>query len=274
MSEEKEMSFLDHLEELRWHLIRSLIAVVVFVIIGVFANKFIFEKIIFALAEPDFITYRLLCQLSEATCIDKLGFTLQSTSTTGQFTMYIASLFIFGLICAFPYIFWEVWRFVRPGLYESEQKGTRGAVVFVSLLFLSGIAFGYFVLAPLSINFLANFQISPEIKNEFNIVSYVSTIVMLVLGCGIIFQLPVAIYFLSRIEVVTPKLLRQYRRHAIVVILLIAGLITPPDILSQVIISMPVLLLYEFGIFISAWVWKKKAKEEAEEAKNSAIQSI
>jgi sec-independent protein translocase protein TatC len=262
MSEEKEMSFLDHLEELRWHILRSLVAVVIFVIIGVFANQYIFTNIIFALAKPDFITYRLLCQLSEATCIDKLGFTLQSTSTTGQFTMYIASLFVFGLICAFPYIFWEVWRFIRPGLYESEQKGTRGAVFFVSVLFVMGISFGYFVLAPLSINFLANFQISPEIKNEFNIVSYVSTVVMLVLGCGIIFQLPVAIYFLSKIEVVTPKLLRTYRRHAIVVILLVAGIITPPDILSQIVISLPVLLLYEFGIFISAWVWKNKPKDD------------
>ncbi len=272
MSEEREMSFLDHLEELRWHLLRSLAAVIVFVFIGVFANKFIFENIIFALSKPDFITYRLLCKLSVATCIDKLGFTLQSTSTTGQFTMYIASLFVFGLICAFPYIIWEVWRFIRPGLYDKEQKGTQGAVVFISVLFMAGITFGYFVLAPLSINFLANFQISPEIKNEFNIVSYVSTVVMLILGCGIIFQLPVAIYFLSKVGIVTPKLLRQYRRHAVVVILLISGIITPPDIMSQIVISLPVLLLYELGIFISAWVWKIKKKED--EAESSEVQVI
>ena len=264
MSEEKEMSFLDHLEELRWHIIRSLLAISAFVVVGIFTNQFIFDKIIFALSKPDFITYRLLCKLSQATCIDKLGFTLQSTSTTGQFTMYISSLFVFGLICSFPYIVWEIWRFIKPGLYDAEQKGTRGAVFFVSILFMAGITFGYFVLAPLSINFLANFQISPEIKNEFNIVSYVSTVVMLVLGCGVIFQLPVAIYFLSKIGVVTPKLLRQYRRHAIVVILLIAGIITPPDIMSQIVISLPVLLLYEFGIFISAWVWKNKPKDDDE----------
>ncbi len=269
---EKEMSFLDHLEELRWHLLRSLAAVIVFVIIGIFANKFIFENIIFALSKPNFITYRLLCQLSEATCIDKLGFTLQSTSTTGQFTMYIASLFVFGLICAFPYIIWEVWRFIKPGLYDKEQKGTQGAVVFISVLFIAGITFGYFVLAPLSINFLANFQISPEIKNEFNIVSYVSTVVMLVLGCGIIFQLPVAIYFFSKVGLVTPKLLRQYRRHAVVVILLVSGIITPPDIMSQIVISLPVLLLYELGIFISAWVWKMKKRED--EAENNEVQVI
>jgi len=274
MSEEKEMSFLDHLEELRWHIIRSLGAVVVFMIVAVFINQYIFEHIIFAPSNPDFITYRLLCQLSEATCIKELPFEIQSRLMTGQFTMYIASLFVVGLICSFPYISWEIWRFVKPGLYENEKGATKGAVFFVSFLFIVGILFGYFILTPLAVNFLANFQISPTIKNEFDIVSYVSTVMMLVLGCGIIFQLPVAVFFLSKIGFITPQLMRTYRRHAIVVVLILAGIITPPDVLSQVIISLPVVLLYELSIFISAWVVKKQAKEEAEElAKDQLAQS-
>ena len=183
----------------------------------------------------------------------------------GQFTMHLTSSFIMGLIFAFPYVAWEIWRFIRPGLHSNERKYSRGAVFSISFLFFLGVSFGYFIMSPLAVYFLSSYQISDVISNEFDITSYVSTIATLVLGSGILFQLPVVIYFLSQIGMVTPKFLRQYRKHAIVIILVIAAIITPPDPLSQTLIGIPLLLLYEFSIFISGIVVKRKAKEEAEE---------
>lgn len=264
-SGEKEMSFLDHLEELRWHLIRAAASIFVFALIAFVSKDFVWHHLILGPSRPDFWSYRALCELgkaihSELLCIESLPFVIQSREMTGQFTMHITSSFIIGLICAFPYAFWEFWRFIGPGLYPKERNMTRGAVFFVSLLFISGILFGYFIVSPLSINFLANYQVSPTIVNEFDIKSYVSTISMLVLACGIMFQLPIVIYFLSEAGFVTPAIMKQYRRHAIVIILIISAILTPPEVISQILMSFPMLFLYEISIYISGVVLRNKRK--------------
>ncbi|MEJ2004334.1 MAG: twin-arginine translocase subunit TatC [Cyclobacteriaceae bacterium] len=264
------MSFLDHLEELRWHLVRSLIAILAVSILVFLAKDFVWDTIIFGPAQADFATWRLLCRVgemvkSEALCIDDIPFMIQSRKMTGQFTMHITSSFVIGLIVSFPYVFWEFWRFISPGLYSEERSLSRGAVFFVTLLFLMGVSFGYFVMAPLAVNFLANYQVSDLVRNEFDITSYVSTVSMLVLGSGILFQLPIVVYFLTKIGFVTPQLMRVYRKHAIVVILVLGALLTPPDPLSQVLIAIPLFGLYQFSIFISGRVLKRQAKKLKEE---------
>jgi sec-independent protein translocase protein TatC len=269
-SGEKEMSFLEHLEELRWHVIRSLAAVVIFMIGAFVMAPWVFENIIFAPARVDFPTFKWLCKLgdligSETLCVKDIPFKVQSRNMTGQFTMHLMSSFILGLIVAFPYVVWEVWRFIKPGLQVKERKYSRGAVAAVSFLFFSGVMFGYYIIAPWMVYFLANYSISDMIVNEFDITSYVSTVVMLVLGSGLLFQLPVVIYFLTKIGIVTPEFLRKYRKHSIVIILIVAAIVTPPDLLSQTLITIPLYLLFEISILISASVAKRKAREEAEE---------
>jgi sec-independent protein translocase protein TatC len=269
-NEEKEMSFLDHLEELRWHLIRSLIAVVVFTIIAFVSARWIFENVVFAPARPDFPTFKALCKLGDALgyeglCITDIPFKVQSRNMTGQFTMHIMASFIIGLMIAFPYVCWEVWRFVKPGLQVKERKYSRGAVAAVSVLFFSGVMFGFYVIAPWMVYFLANYSISDMVVNEFDITSYVSTVVLLVFGSGLLFQLPVVIYFLTKVGIVTPEFLRKYRKHSIIVILIVAAIVTPPDPMSQMIISIPLYLLFEISILISAGVARRQRKEEAEE---------
>lgn len=268
--EEKEMSFLDHLEELRWHLIRSLIAVIVFTIGAFLSAKWIFENIVFGPARTDFPTFKVLCKLGDFLgmkdlCITDIPFKVQSRNMTGQFTMHIMASFIMGFIIAFPYVAWEIWRFVKPGLQVKERRYSRGAVAAVSILFFFGVMFGYYVITPWMVYFLANYSISDMVVNEFDITSYVSTVVLLVFGSGLLFQLPVVIYFLTKIGIVTPQFLRKYRRHSIIIILIVAAIVTPPDPLSQMLITIPLYLLFEISILISASVAKRKAKEEAEE---------
>jgi sec-independent protein translocase protein TatC len=175
--------------------------------------------------------------------------------------MHLISSFVLGFIVAFPYIFWEIWRFVGPGLYPTERNVSRGAVFFVTLLFTIGVLFGYYVMSPLAINFLANYQVSASVVNEFDITSYVSTVTTLVLGSGILFQLPMVVFFLSKVGIVTPKLMKTYRRHAIIVILFLGAMLTPPDPLSQILVAMPLFGLYELSILISAAVERKRLKE-------------
>lgn len=268
---EKEMSFLDHLEELRWHLVRSAIAIVVFTIAAFVSVDFVFNQIIFAPSKPDFWTFKVLCSLAQLLgndtfCIDEIPFKLQSRQMTGQFMMHITSSFVIGIVMAFPYVFWEIWRFIKPGLHIKEKNFSRGAVFFVSLLFLLGVLFGYYVMSPIAIYFLANYQISDIISNEFDITSYVSTISTLVLGSGILFQLPVVVYFLTKVGLLTPEWMRKYRRHAIVVILILGAMITPPDPLSQLLIAGPLILLYEISILISGRVIRAKKKKELRDA--------
>ena len=264
--DETEMSFLDHLEELRWHIIRAFIAISVFTIAAFVSKEFVFGTLILGPSKVDFWTYQQLCYLAdliqvEALCIDQLPFIIQSRQMTGQFTMHIASSFAVGIIAAFPYAFWEIWRFISPGLYIKERKLARGAVFYVSLLFTIGVLFGYLILTPLSVNFLANYQLDPSILNEFDIVSYVSTVTTLVLACGLLFQLPMVVYFLTRAGLLTPDIMKTYRKHGIVVIFLLGAMLTPPDPFSQILIAIPLIGLYQFSITISNRTYKKISKE-------------
>jgi sec-independent protein translocase protein TatC len=269
-TEPGQMSFLEHLEELRWHIIRALVAIAVFMI-GAFAAKdFVWGTLILAPTKVDFWTSQQFCKIgllvgSDAFCMESMPFIIQSRKMTGQFTMHIYSSAVIGLIFAFPYVFWEIWRFIAPGLYENERHLSRGAVFFVSLLFIVGVLFGYFVVVPISVNFLGNYQVDPSILNEFDITSYVSILITLVLACGLLFQLPIVVYFLSKAGIITPTLLVNYRRHAIVVILIISALVTPPDPVTQLLVSFPLLLLYQVSISISKVVLRKKLRAEAEE---------
>jgi sec-independent protein translocase protein TatC len=265
--EGKEMSFLDHLEELRWHIIRAVGSIFVFAIIAFIYIEDIFRIVIMGPKSPDFWTYRMMCKLSEISgytdlCVTKLNFELQALGVSDQFTMALTSSAIIGLCFAFPYAFWELWRFIKPGLRSVEKDAARGAVFFVSLLFLLGLFFGYFIVSPLAINFLANYQITPEIKNQFDITSYIGILVTLSLGCALIFQMPMIAYVLSKVGVLTPKFMREYRKHAWIVILVVAGIITPsPDIYSQVLVAMPLALLYEVSILVSGRIEKARLKE-------------
>jgi sec-independent protein translocase protein TatC len=267
-SEGKEMSFLQHLEELRWHLIRSVGSIVIFAILAFIFHKEIFRYVILAPSYPDFWTYQFLCKLEHTLgfsglCIEKLDFTLRSRTVTEQFTMAMMVSLIIGLLFAFPYAFWEIWRFIKPGLKKQEMQASRGAVLWVTSLFLLGVFFGYYVVTPLAIQFLANFKVDESIVNQFDLSSFVGLEAMMALGCGLTFQLPVVAFVLSKIGFLTPSFMRSYRRHAFVVILIIAAIITPsPDVLSQLLVSAPLTLLYEISILISARVERQKAKED------------
>ena len=265
----KEMSFLDHLEELRGRIFKAMIPIVFFTIIAFVYMDKIFKYIIVAPAKPDFWTYRTLCLIGKkidellnvgnVICVDKIDFVLQSRTLTGQFTMYMTSAFVTGFIMAFPFVFWQLWKFIEPALNPAERKNAQGGIFFVSLLFFVGILFGYYIVSPLSINFLANFKIDESIMNQFDVTSYISMLLMMVLGCGIMFQLPVVVYILSKIGMMTPAFMRKYRRHAIVLILIIAAILTPsPDVLSQMLVGTPMILLYELSIFISAAIDRKR----------------
>ncbi len=267
-STDGEMTFLQHLEELRWHIIRALIAVVVGAIVAFMFKNIIFDKIILAPNNPDFITNSLLCRLAElvdapALCINQDPIELISIKMSGQFTTHINISLVAGLIMAFPYVFWEFWSFFRPALYEKERKYARGAVFMASLLFLTGILFGYFIITPLSINFLGTYRVSDIVANQINITSYISSITSVALSAGITFELPIVVFFLARIGVVTPEFMRKYRRHAIVLVLIVAAVITPPDVFSLILVSIPLVLLYEVSIFIAARVIRKRAEDDA-----------
>jgi sec-independent protein translocase protein TatC len=267
-SDGKEMSFVEHLEELRWHIIRSVSVVVFFMLISFVYLQDIYHYIILAPGRTDFWTYRMMCKLADIVnqpglCVDKLEFILQSREVGAQFMMAITYSAILGLILGFPYVFWEVWRFIKPGLKVNEQKAANGAVFFVSLLFFLGVFFGYYIVSPLAINFLVNFRIDPSIQNNFDIASYISLLATLTLACGLAFQLPVAIFVLTKIGIIGPDFLRTYRKYAVVLILIAAAIITPsPDITSQLLVAFPLYILYEISIFISAREVNRKLKED------------
>lgn len=273
-NEEKEMSFLDHLESLRWHLVRS-VAAILTIAIAAFLNKnLLFDVILFGPKKSDFITFRFFCKLSEklnslfpsmvekgAICIGQDMPKLQNFTMAGQFTTHITVSIIAGLVIAFPYVFWEVWRFIKPALRETEKKYTAGVVSFASSLFFIGVLFGYFLVVPLAVNFLLNYQVSAEVVNLPTLSNYISLVTMISLACGMVFELPLLVYFLSKLGLIGPEFLRKFRRHSIVVILIIAAIITPsPDIFSQLLVAFPLYFLYEISIFISAAVVKKNEK--------------
>ncbi len=260
------MSFLDHLEELRWHLIRSLLAILVFAVLAFLGKRFIFHDIILGPARSDFWTYRMFCKLGDilhvkSMCIQELPFIIQSRQMSGQFNMHLTSSFVIGLILAFPYAFWEFWRFVSPGLYEKEKGIAQWSIFYVSSLFFLGILFGYYILTPMSVNFLANYQLDPSIRNEFDIISYISTVTMLVLACGLIFQLPIIVYFLTKVGLINPTFMKKYRKHSIIVILLLAAIVTPPDVFTQMLVATPLVGLYEISILISKAVYNRNQRQ-------------
>jgi sec-independent protein translocase protein TatC len=263
----KEMSFLDHLEELRWLLVRSSIAIVVVAIGAFFFSDFIFNDVILAPKNPKFITYQWFCQLSKAIgvesfCVTELPFVIQNTDVEGQVSLLVWTCITVGFILAFPYILFEFWKFIKPALYEKEQKNAKSFIIISSLLFFIGVLFGYYVIVPMSINFFATFSVSPEIKNEFNIQSYISLIKTSVIACGLFFEMPIIMYFLTKLGLITPSFLKNTRRYAIVIILILAAIVTPPDVVSQIIVSIPLLILYEVSIIISSIVYKNKMQNE------------
>jgi sec-independent protein translocase protein TatC len=265
---ENEMSFLEHLEELRWHIIKSLISVLVVAIVAFIFKDILFNKILLAPKSPEFITNRLLCQLGQIVnvpklCINTVPMELISIKMAGQFSMHIMVSLVAGVVVAFPYIFYQFWRFIVPALYPKEKSVARGAVLVSSLLFMLGVGFGYFIISPLTIHFFSSYSVSDAVTNQINLVSFVSTISSMLLSSGVVFELPVLIYFLSKIGLVTPSFLKKYRKHALVIILLLAAIITPPDIFSQLLVSLPLYLLYEAGIIISRRIERKRKNQEA-----------
>lgn len=263
-----EMSFLDHLEELRWHLVRAVAAIFVFAI-AAFANKtFIFDHVIMAPRKSTFFTNRLLAQIGEQLGIDALKINtselkLISTELAGQFMAHLKISFVAGLIIACPYIIWEIWRFIRPALYDKERKHATGAVFYISLLFILGVMFGYFLIVPLTIHFLGTYLTSADVSNTIKLGSYMSTLTSVPLATGVVFQLPMFSLFLSKVGLLTPDFMRKYRKHAFIVLLLLSAIITPPDIISQVMVCLPLIILYEIGIIVSKRINKRREQEEA-----------
>jgi sec-independent protein translocase protein TatC len=265
-SAKDEMSFLDHLEELRWHLIRSVLAILIVATVAFIFKDFIFDVLLFGPKNKDFITYRWFCSISQTLgqgstfCIEELPFRIQSRTMAGQFSAHLWTSILAGFIVSFPYIIFEFWRFISPGLYEKERKNARGFIFIASILFFIGVLFGYYVVTPLSINFLGNYTVSSEIFNDFDLSSYIGLLRASVLASGIIFELPIIIYFLTRIGLITPQFLKKNRKISLVLVLSLSAIITPPDIASQIIVSIPILILYEVSIVIAKIVTRNQNK--------------
>lgn len=267
---EAEMSFLDHLEVMRWHLLRSILAVVIMALVAFVFKEIVFDKIILAPKEPHFPTNRWLCQLGEILgleriCINQNPFSLQTVKMAEQFSMHIIVSLVAGIVVAFPYVFFEIWRFIVPALYDKEKQTATGAVFYTSLLFILGVGFGYYIISPLSVNFLGNYKVSESVISAPTLRSYVQTITSVVLASGIVFQLPILIYFLSKVGLVTPDFLKRYRRHSIILIVTLSAIITPPDVFSQVLVALPLMVLYEIGIAISKRIMRQQEEAMAAE---------
>jgi sec-independent protein translocase protein TatC len=262
--QQKDMSFLEHLEELRRRLFWSVVSVIIGIIVVVIYHDFVIDQVIMGPRKPDFVTYRAFCHWSQTMgmgdqlCLDPPRLVLQSTTMSGNMNADIMVCVVSGIILAFPFIVWQLWGFIKPGLKDKETKSVRGVVFYVSLLFFTGVSFGYYLLAPLSIQFLGNYTFA-DVQNTPTLLSYLKLTTSLVFGTGLVFQLPVVVYFLSRIGIVTAAFLRKYRRHAFVVNLIVAAIITPPDVTSQILVSLPILLLYEVSILVAARAEKRTA---------------
>jgi sec-independent protein translocase protein TatC len=266
-TQQKEMSFLGHLEELRWHLVRSASAIFIFAIVFFIFSEQVYDHFLLAHLKSDFFTYQLFCDFfnlfgmeSDFCSVNFAEKKLQSIKVTSQLMNSIWSSFILGVIVSFPYLLWEIWRFVSPGLTPNEIKRSRGFIFIASLLFFIGVLFSFYVIAPISINFLYNYQITDAIENSFTLESHIGLVTNMLLGISILFELPVLIYFLTKIGLITPEFLKRYRKHALVVVLIVAAIITPPDVASQVIVAIPVLILYEVSITVSRRVIKNQEK--------------
>ena len=255
------MSFLDHLEELRWRLVRASIAIVVVAIAIWFCKEWIMENLFLSMKSSNFITYRLFCQYFSV-CIEDIPINPQSTEMMGQFSYALNMSIMGGIVLASPYVFYQLWAFIKPGLKEKEVQMAKGTVFYVTLLFFLGVLFGYFVIAPLTVQFFGTFQLNADIENNFTISSYMSIVLSTIFFTGLLFLIPVVIYFLAKLDVVTPMFLRKYRKHAIVAVLILAALITPPDIISQVIVAIPIMILYEISIILATRISKEKMRNQ------------
>lgn len=264
----KEMSFLEHLEVLRWMLIRSTVAVLIMATLTYFVSDYIFDVIIFGPTRPSFFTYRFFCDLShqigfaDSICVTEMPFIIQNTEMEGQVNIFVWMCIMVGFILSFPYILWEFWKFISPALYEKEKKNAKLFIFVSSLLFFLGVIFGYYVVIPMSVNFLATFKVSAVVINQFTLDSYMGMVKTSVLASGLFFELPIIIYFLTKLGIVNPTFLRKYRKIAIVIVLIVAAIVTPPDVVSQTIVAIPMLLIFEASVIISAIVYKNKLKNE------------
>ena len=261
------MSFLEHLEDLRWHLLRSIVAILIAALAAFLAKDFVFDVLLFGPKKTDFLTYRLLCQASnflgfdDSFCISELPFRIQSRTMAGQFSAHIWTSITLGFVVAFPYVIYQFWKFISPGLYSYERKTASGFISISSLLFFIGVLFGYYVVTPLSIRFLGTYTVSAEIFNDFDLNSYTALIRASVLASGLIFELPILVYFLTKIGLITPELMRKYRKISLIMVMFLSAVITPPDVASQIIVAIPVLILYELSIFISKRVIRNMNKK-------------
>lgn len=268
-SSEKELGFVDHLEALRWHLVRMAVVFFICSIVAYIYISEIFDHIILAPTHKDFLSYKALCKLGEwihinSLCLEDVKINFQNTELSGQFMMSFSSAFLFGFIISFPYLIWELWRFIKPALTPRELKNSNGIIFWVTILFLFGVAFGYYIITPYTVNFFAAYKLSNQFENIIKIDDYLDSFMSLVLGTGFVFELPVLVYFLSKIGLLTPDFMRTYRKYAVVIILVVAAVITPPDAVSQIIVTIPLWFLYEIGIVISGRVEKERKRKEKE----------
>jgi sec-independent protein translocase protein TatC len=268
-----EMSFLDHLEDLRWHLIRATSAIMIVATLAFIFSRAIFKLIIFAPTEMDFPTYKMLCKAAQfinvetTFCVDKLPMMIQNRTMAGQFSADVWTSIYAGFIIAFPYVIYQLWKFISPGMHEDERKYSRGFIIVCSFLFFLGVLFGYYIVTPLSINFLANYSISEVVDNQIDISSYIGLVRSAAIASGLVFELPIIIYFLTKIGLVTPEFLIKYRKYALVIVLILSAIITPPDIASQIIVAIPILILYQVSIYISKIVIRNQSRKVGNKAK-------
>lgn len=256
------MTFWDHLEELRWHILRSLTAIIIIAIVAFANRKVVFDLIILGPSTSEFITNKLLCIASdwlsiEALCIKNMKLQIINISMSGQFLTHMYISMVTGFILAFPYILWEIWRFIKPAMNENEKKYSTGGVIISSLLFFVGVLFSYFLIVPLTVNFLGTYQVSESVFNQISLSSYISTVVSVTFAVGVSFELPIVVYFLTKIGIITPTFLSKNRKYMYVILLIISAIITPPDMFSQILVVFPLIGLYEFSIAVSKRIYKK-----------------
>jgi len=263
---EKVMTFWDHLDELRWHIMRSLIAVVILAIVAFLNREIIFDHIILAPSTSDFITNQLLCKLGkllslDALCIEDMNLQIINIKMSGQFLTHMYISIVAGFILAFPYVLWEIWRFIKPAMKENEKKYSSGGVFISSLLFLMGILFSYFLIVPLTVNFLGTYHVSETVFNQISLSSYINTVVSVTFAVGLVFELPILVYFLTKIGILTPDFMKKNRKYMYVIMLIVSAIITPPDMFSQILVVLPLITLYEFSIGVSSRIYKKNLEE-------------
>jgi len=263
---EKVMTFWDHLDELRLHIVRSLIAVVVLAIVAFLNRHFIFDSVILAPSSSDFFTNRALCKVGEwlslnALCVEDMKLEIINIKMSGQFLTHMYISIVAGFIFAFPYVLWEIWRFVQPAMLENERKYSKGGLFVSTFLFLLGILFSYYLIVPLTVNFLGTYQVSESVSNQISLSSYISTVVSVTFAVGIVFELPILVYFLTRIGVLTPDFMKKNRKYMFVILLILSAIITPPDMFSQILVVLPLIGLYELSIRVSTRVYKKNFEE-------------